>query len=550
MKNTNRRIITGLVIAIAAIIFVQCIFYVYVYFEKRANHDKVLKLINEDLAFSWDTMDNELSNINDWISRGHFSNGDLGRLYERASLIYMQKGETMAYYRYLGYALYYLERSSEKDYTINVYLDLANFFLNNYAEDSARKMMDSAEGIRSFDEIEDLQIKSYAFRMKGIMAIFSKDFDEAEEYLIKSQEQVDLSHTGVYEECYTAINDTWLARVYYETDRFDECADKLAKWEGHDFFTTDVYRQIFLRDLIVPYYQVKLLLTSANVLNDDEADEKTKEQTVFDAFEEFMELCEENGYEKAELSTILKLQREFPPVTEKSRDAVISTVQRLYTELFNEQNITYANVIDSTVMDSQTEVEKIELTQKKNIRRSEITAIGTILIIVVLAILLIIILNSMVDGLTGLLNRKAFNRMISHLKKGNSEYGIIMIDIDHFKQINDTYGHQNGDVALGRLGQLIQTENTTDVHCYRYGGEEFVIVLERQAVMYAEDIAERLRAAMERQKWSFDDDLVVTISEGISVGGRDADVVKQADDNLYFSKENGRNRITFSDKKG
>jgi len=74
-------------------------------------------------------MDEELQYINKWTDGGHFTNEDLGRIYERASLIYMQKGETLSYYRYLGYALYYLERSTEKDYTINVYLDLANFFL-------------------------------------------------------------------------------------------------------------------------------------------------------------------------------------------------------------------------------------------------------------------------------------------------------------------------------------------------------------------------------------------------------------------------------------
>ncbi len=102
------------------------------------------QLIDVDLMFTWDTMDEDLEYINDWIGRGHFYNEDLGHLYERASLIYLQKGESLLYFRYLGYALYYLERSPEKDYTINVYLDLANFFLNNYANDAAREMTDAA----------------------------------------------------------------------------------------------------------------------------------------------------------------------------------------------------------------------------------------------------------------------------------------------------------------------------------------------------------------------------------------------------------------------
>ena len=154
--------------------------------EKRTNHEKVAQLINENLMFRWETMDEDLQNINDWIDRGHFYNEDLGRLYERASPIYMQKGEILPYYRYLGYALYYLEQSPEKDYTINAYLDLANFFLNNYADASARKMIDAALNIKDFDTIENLQVKSYAFRMLGIMGILDEEYDKAEEYLLKA----------------------------------------------------------------------------------------------------------------------------------------------------------------------------------------------------------------------------------------------------------------------------------------------------------------------------------------------------------------------------
>jgi len=138
-KNLTKRIIIGATAIIALLIFAQLLFKLNVYLEKRSNHEKVADLVNENLVFRWETMDEDLVYITNWIDRGHFYNEDLGRLYERASLIYMQKGEIMPYYRYLGYALYYFERSPEKDYTINVYLDLANFFLNNYANDSAKK---------------------------------------------------------------------------------------------------------------------------------------------------------------------------------------------------------------------------------------------------------------------------------------------------------------------------------------------------------------------------------------------------------------------------
>ena len=547
-KGTNRKILIGTIIAIVVVILAQCAFYVHVYFEKKANHEKVVKLINEDLLFSWDSMDADLEYINNWISKGHLSNEDLGRLYERASLIYMQKGETMSYYRNLGYALYYLERSSEKDYTINVYLDLANFFLNNYAIDSAENMMEAAYRIKQFEDIEDLQIKSYAFRMKGIMAIQQEDFEKAEEYLTISQETINQSHTGIYEDSYTIINDAWFARVYYETGRYDECAEKLAKWEGHDIFYTDIYREIFLRDLIIPFYQVKCLLTTARAINDSDAvgedAERIKEQQVFAAFEEFMALCEENGYQKTELNTVLKMQKDFPPVTEKSKEAMLDVLRRLYAELFDEQNLMYASVIDSMVTDSMSEMDKLEETRKNYLNRSRFAAISSIAIILVLINLALMVLNSRIDGLTRLFNRRAFNRTSSRLEKSESTYGIIMIDIDHFKNINDTYGHQKGDMVLERLGQLIHTERNADVHCFRYGGEEFVLTLERGAVSRAEAIAERIRSTAEHQRWSFDKDLVVTISAGIATGSKGVDVLKKADDNLYQSKESGRNRVT------
>ncbi|SFN95860.1 hypothetical protein SAMN04487831_105152 [Pseudobutyrivibrio sp. UC1225] len=172
-KSFNRKVIIGVILVIAALCFVQSLYHVDIYFEKKSNHEKVTELINNDLVFSWDTMDDELSQILDWIDSGHFYNGDLGRLYERASLIYMQKGEPMSYYRYLGYALFYLEQSDDKDYTVNIYLDQ--------------------------------------------------------------------SHTNIYEETYRAINDAWLARVYVETGRFDECREKLDKWEGHDMCSTRTF---------------------------------------------------------------------------------------------------------------------------------------------------------------------------------------------------------------------------------------------------------------------------------------------------------------------
>lgn len=547
-KSAVRKVIVGVIIFVSVLVLAQLIYYAHSYLDKRANHDKVTKYVNEDLGFRWDSMDSDLEYINNWINSGNFYNEDIGRLYERASLIYMQKGETMSYYRYLGYALYYLEDSDEKDYTINVYLDLANFFLNNFAQDSAKDMIEVAQSIEDFDDIQSLQIKSYAFRMLGIMAVLNGEMEEAENYFLKSQDIVNLSTTGIYEECYRAINDVWLARVYYETGRIDMCKENLDRWEGHDMFTSDVYREIFLRDLIIPYYQVKCMFETYLVFEDKDsvsaAELEEKEMEVANVLEEFMELCDENGYKKTELNTILKLQSKYPPSSESVRTMLFTKLEELYQELFDEQNIMYVSLIDSTVLDAKAVMEDRVLYEKKVVKRRRYMAIGSIVLVIFIAAFVVIVINSRFDTLTKLLNRKSFDHELNMIKRKKNLYGIIMIDIDNFKNINDTYGHQNGDIVLERIGQLIQTEKTADVHCFRYGGEELVLLLDKKAVPYADAIAERIRYSMEYQTWGFGENLVITISIGIATGSGNTDVLKQADENLYISKANGKNRIT------
>ncbi len=550
-KSLTKKIITGTIIALAAILLMQLIYHVHVYLEKKSNHDKVVRLVDQDLMFRWDTMDSDLEYINNWISTDYFENEDLGRLYERASLIYMQKGEIMPYYRYLGYAIYYLERSPEKDYTVNVYLDLANFFLNNYAEESAKKMIDSARRIEDFDDIDSLQVKSYAFRMLGIEAILDNDYAMAEEYLNKAQETVAMSHTGIFEECYEAINDIWLARAYAESGRFDECHAKLEKWEGHPMFYTDIYREILLRDLIIPYHQAKFICLTAELQYNSEKyspkEMTSREKVLADSYEEFMRICEENGYKKAELFTLIWLQNEYPPENEKAKEQLFNNLQRLYTELLDEQNITYANVIDSTVLNSISEIDKDETVKSRTINKRRLTAITIIAVAIIIVTMVIAILNSRVDGLTGLLNRKTLDRAIVLAKKSNQTYGVIMFDIDHFKHINDNYGHQNGDIVLERMGHLILSVISTESNCFRYGGEEFVILLPHKSVPYAEAIAERIRKSMEQQTWPFGEQLVITVSGGVASGSGETDVLKKADENLYHSKEGGRNRETVTE---
>ena len=167
---------------------------------------------------------------------------------------------------------------------------------------------------------------------------------------------------------------------------------------------------------------------------------------------------------------------------------------------------------------------------------------------------------SQIDGLTGLYNHRIFQEKlrqeVNRRNRTQKPLSLIMLDIDHFKQVNDNYGHQSGDSILKELSEIITSQSrctTIDV-CCRYGGEEFAIIMPELELHNAVKVAERLRKVVENNGFRIKEgapDVKVTVSLGAAgVTGADdlspEELVKKADDALYLSKKNGRNRVSFS----
>jgi len=158
------------------------------------------------------------------------------------------------------------------------------------------------------------------------------------------------------------------------------------------------------------------------------------------------------------------------------------------------------------------------------------------------------------DPMTKLYNRRSFTKISEHTldlsKREKQKLSIIMLDIDKFKNINDSYGHQVGDdVIITLADKLIELQRKSDITC-RYGGEEFVILLPNTSLDGAKIVAEKIRERIERLriKLPSNEDLSFTISLGISqvdlenVNNIEI-ALKKADDALYEAKESGRNKV-------
>jgi len=160
------------------------------------------------------------------------------------------------------------------------------------------------------------------------------------------------------------------------------------------------------------------------------------------------------------------------------------------------------------------------------------------------------------DPLTRCYNRRFLDDYIKQYeplaKRNNSEIGLFMLDIDHFKLVNDEFGHQAGDKVLKEVVAIIHDQIRESDMLVRFGGEEFLIILlELKDAVSTKDAAEKIRKAIEQHHFKLSEEVVIqkTVSIGVADFPNDADSINQAikfaDVALYEAKETGRNKVVM-----
>lgn len=164
--------------------------------------------------------------------------------------------------------------------------------------------------------------------------------------------------------------------------------------------------------------------------------------------------------------------------------------------------------------------------------------------------------ESIKDPLTNLYNRRHLSEIaqkyINLAKRYNHNLSTLMLDIDKFKKVNDTYGHKAGDMVILEIANQMQIHSRDSDSIFRYGGEEFLILMPKTSLQEAIELAERIRIAIEEVPIHVDKNLDATIRATVSIGVSSLDkesdssieeIIKRADVNLYKAKEQGRNRV-------
>ncbi len=154
------------------------------------------------------------------------------------------------------------------------------------------------------------------------------------------------------------------------------------------------------------------------------------------------------------------------------------------------------------------------------------------------------------DFLTGVYNRRKFDKMLDDLTGNGKHFVLMLIDLDNFKQINDTYGHQAGDMILKKVGETLKKNLRPETPIFRIGGEEFAIILPNVHIKDGETVAERLRKIFELKEIFYENKLIpLSATFGLTSyheGDTPLSICQRADEALYKGKKMGKNIVVVA----
>lgn len=281
-----------------------------------------------------------------------------------------------------------------------------------------------------------------------------------------------------------------------------------------------------------------------------------------------LHLYDLSGEERSLLTIINRIYESVEEQTEtlltevrSSRDdPEASQVLRAYSSAVNSISVA-VNFTDRLIREVQEDYEIQRSLSEERYRYATAITLFTVLIALITSTYFYRFLSKMLkqletsgmrDGLTGLLNKQALSEMIAkeihQAHRIKRPLSLAIVDIDHFKKVNDVYGHMAGDEVLKMLAKLLKSNCRDYDITGRFGGEEFILVFPDTPLSAAAAVAERIRQETAAASFSFEKKSIqITVSIGLAQWqeGSVEDLIHQADEKMYVSKRNGRNRVTY-----
>lgn len=427
--------------------------------------------------------------------------------------------------------------------------------------------------IRSCYKAQDLQDNYLIAKCITDLGVMLRNIENREKAIQTINQALEIKIDNDYDRAYMNVYENInLAEIYCELERYKE-AEMCIKNISSDIYIVNgnKYTDLEIRRLII--------LSEINFYQSNIDKGKKYLDAAHDIIENNRNISEKNidiNYELAYgryLESMGKLKEALNHYSDLIKECVekndFYNERKIFKRIINITMINKESVLDDKYMDEIAAIIKndddivysyyshyiaesvkseiiIDKQKKKNkviFKILFLSITGSIVIFIIFfKKLKILRIENQKDGLTKIYNRLHFNQCYEEAVRRKDDFAVVMIDVDNFKKLNDTYGHQFGDVVLVRICREISEIIDEKMKLFRYGGEEFAILcteIDKSELLIT---AETIRKCVEEMKW--DEDVTVTLSIGIADSKYDKEnILKKADKNLYEAKTTGRNKV-------
>ncbi len=500
----------------------------------KSNEIKIDAGIHQ-MSFTQDMIEHDLQIINELLSLSHLTTAQTGYLSMLKSNLFYTNNDMKSFFGIVGQALFYSEKAGITDNVVYLYANMAKYFHEMGDLDEAEAMIKKAYSIKSFYECGDIFTKLQSLQVYSRVLAEKGDYENAIRVADQLIEASDSEYINSFNKNFSmfyrrsgevikvlALLGNKAYKVAFEQaqilrDKYFNNDDVISQFNAFDFYLPLLYAQA---------------VSSCELGNYKES---------LNYLKEYSDFCDMYFFTKLKLALSKKIMLSLPLSMDKERTelfiAISETAERFEQDLLEGYTLMtkdkFLSMIDTLSIKTSVQENRTQALKRYYFY-------STILLFFFLII--IVLYNQMqLDGLTRLNNRASLNAKIKRLAFINKKYAAIMLDIDNFKRINDTYGHAYGDYVLKYVAGILAASERQGITAYRYGGEEFVILLEKNDLEKAIRVAESMRSEIARGV--LEQNVKVTASFGI--GTAPENPIEQADKNMYKAKTSGKNFTAY-----
>lgn len=497
------------------------------YLRAQSNAGQIEAVLST-LTYTEANADSELALLQPLTDYSPVSDASAGKLYQAAAEVSYMLGDDMLYNNYIAHALYYLRKSGNIQSCVYLIINyVGRLYANGCYESAWTVLIDLGRN----NDINALppEIQARYYLCCADVAEMTDNSPDA--YLTKAHTAIMLMPEGGERELSLAKLAILTARARILQGDFEAAESALAGYSETDNFGLGEGQVYVVCDFTIPYYE----LMSKLALHNGEADDAWHYADLY------LKACDEYSFRAMKLNLLYYIVSISVPIPSDLPEKYFVMEKEVSRQNLTEMTEEYGRFLLS---DIKATTQSLDMQTYRSVAAKRLFVVS---IIVIYALILLYIAAGLFvdhlnrDGLTGLGNRKKYEKIRTYCEKKSLPYSVILLDIDDFKQINDTFGHLQGDQVLRDISDILAGYSGRGISSYRYGGEELCMMLLRVSEKRTREIAEELRAAIESKAGQ--PVCHVTVSVGVAISHAGENVFLSADKKLYEAKGNGKNRV-------